>query len=279
MANKDFEFMVTGGIPAAAGGPRQSAETGNARAETLGPDGGQQTWKPGPGGTEGPTDAKESPHNLFPLGMPKPGKGAGARRGGPRAMVAEARHAAQPAPGTAAGGRSIRGAASTIAQHGTLADNKDTRLYQVLAAGNATEHARPSAADAILMTSHVLAIDTTSAMFVTMGFFSAYTFANVPASDRADICKVVSIYMLIDVWFAGFLSIVSGSIFHLVRHTFRARDVALTAIEIALSLRSLDLSQDPEHWHSMNPTVWPVLCLFWGIMLTQLTLAGNDRLD
>ena len=151
-------------------------------------------------------------------------------------------------------------------------------LYPVLAAGNATEHARPSAADAILMTSHVLAIDTTSAMFVTTGFFSAYTFANVPASDRADICKVVSIYMLLDVWFAGFLSIVSGSIFHLVRHTFRARDVALTAIESALSLRALDFSQDPEHWHSMNPTAWPVLCLFWGIMLTPLTLAGNEHL-
>ncbi len=41
-----------------------------------------------------------------------------ARRGG----------AAQPAPGTAAGGRAIRGAVSTIAQHGTLADNKGTRL-------------------------------------------------------------------------------------------------------------------------------------------------------
>ena len=50
----------------AAGGPRQLAETGIARAETLGPDGGQRTWKPGPGGAEGPTDAKESAHNLFP---------------------------------------------------------------------------------------------------------------------------------------------------------------------------------------------------------------------
>ena len=127
--------MVTGGTRAAAGGPRQSAETGIARAETLGPDGGQQTWKPGPGGAEGPTDAKESPHNLFPLGKPKPGKGAGARGGGPRGMDEEvgrpgagARHATQPAPGTAAGGRAIRGAVSRIAQHGTPADNKSTRM-------------------------------------------------------------------------------------------------------------------------------------------------------
>jgi len=129
------KHMLTGGTPVAAGGPRQSAETGIARAETLGPDGGQQIWKPGPSGAEGPTDAKESAHNLLPLDMLKPGKGAGARGGGPRGMGAEvgrsgagARHAAQPAPGTAAGGRAIRGAASTTAQHGTLADNKDTRL-------------------------------------------------------------------------------------------------------------------------------------------------------
>jgi hypothetical protein len=107
-----MKFMLTGGTPAAAGGPRQSAETGIARAETLGPDGGPRTWKPGPGGTEGPTDAKEPAHNLFPLGMLTPGKGAGARGGGPRGMGEEvgrsgarARHATQPAPGTAAGGR------------------------------------------------------------------------------------------------------------------------------------------------------------------------------
>ena len=82
-------MVWTGGTRAAAGGPRQSAETGNARAETLGPDGGQQTWKPGPGvAEEGPTDAKESPHILFPLSMPTPGEGAGAGGGGPRGMGA-----------------------------------------------------------------------------------------------------------------------------------------------------------------------------------------------
>jgi hypothetical protein len=127
--------MVTGGTRAAAGGPRQSAETGNARAETLGPDGGQQTRKPGPGGAAGLTDAKESTHILFPLNMPTPGEGAGAGGGGPQGMGAAvgrpgagARGAVRPAPGTAAGGRAIRGAVSTIAQHGTSADNKSTRL-------------------------------------------------------------------------------------------------------------------------------------------------------
>jgi len=41
---------------------------------------------------------------------------------------ARARRAARPAPGAAAGGRAVRGAVSTIAQQGTSADNKSTRL-------------------------------------------------------------------------------------------------------------------------------------------------------
>ena len=73
--------MVKDGIWVAAGGLRQSAETGNARAETLGPDGGQQTWKPGPGGAAGLTDAKESTQNLFRMKMAGPGGRAGAGLG------------------------------------------------------------------------------------------------------------------------------------------------------------------------------------------------------
>ena len=106
------KFMLKGGTLESAGGPRQSAETGIARAETLGPDGGQRTWKPGPDGAEGPTGAQESAHSLFPSGTPNPGKRAGARGGGPRGMGEEvgrpgagARHATQPPAGTAAGGR------------------------------------------------------------------------------------------------------------------------------------------------------------------------------
>ena len=51
--------------------------------------------------------------------------------------------------------------------------------------------------------SHVYTIDTTSAFFVLAGFFAAYTFANVPSTDPHEICKIVAIYTLIDVWLAG----------------------------------------------------------------------------
>lgn len=149
-------------------------------------------------------------------------------------------------------------------------------LYPVLNATGAAP--RFSAVDAVLMSSHVLAIDVTSAMFVVAGFFSAYTFSNVPTADRAEICKIIAVYVLIDVWLAGGISVAVGSIFHLVRHSFRARDVALTALESALCLRALDVQQDGGHWHSLNPTAWPVLCLFWATLLTPLTLEGNERL-
>jgi hypothetical protein len=149
-------------------------------------------------------------------------------------------------------------------------------LYPVYAP-NATAP-RSSAADAFVMTGHVFAIDTTSAMFVTAGFFSAYLFSNVPPRDHRELCKVFALYVLIDVWAAGALSLVFGGLFHLVRHSFSAPDVALTAVESALSLRALDLHQDRAHWHSLNPTAWPVLCLFWGTLLTPLALRNNERL-
>ena len=72
--------MLRSGSLASAGGPRQPAETGIARAETLGPDGGQRTWKPGPDAAVGPTGAQESTPSLFPSGTPYSGKSGGARR-------------------------------------------------------------------------------------------------------------------------------------------------------------------------------------------------------
>ncbi len=63
--------MLRSGNLASAGGPSQPAETGFARAETLGPDGGQRTWKPGPDAAVGPTGAQESAPSLFPYEDPR----------------------------------------------------------------------------------------------------------------------------------------------------------------------------------------------------------------
>ena len=123
--------MVKDGIWVAAGGLRQSAETGNARAETLGPDGGQQTWKPGPGGAAGLTDAKESTQNLFRMKMAGPGgrAGAGLETWAPRLASRAGERCARHGrlweqPGEQAG----KGPSSTTAWHKTTAENKSTRL-------------------------------------------------------------------------------------------------------------------------------------------------------
>jgi len=51
--------MVKAETRSAAKGLRRSTEKRNARAETLGPDGGPQSRKPGSGGAVGLTDAEE----------------------------------------------------------------------------------------------------------------------------------------------------------------------------------------------------------------------------
>ena len=127
--------MVKAETRAAAKGLRQSTETRNARAETLGPDGGPQTRKSGSGGAAGLTDAEEYTQNLFRLKMVRPRKETGAGGGGPRDMGAAvgksgagALRATRPAPGTTAGEQSVKGRSSTTAWHETSAENKNTRL-------------------------------------------------------------------------------------------------------------------------------------------------------
>ena len=104
--------MLRGETLASAGRPSPPAVTGIARAETLGPDGGQRTWKPGPDAAAGPTGTQESAPILFPSGTMHSGKNGGTRGGGPRGMGEEGgrpgagtRHATQPPAGSAAGGR------------------------------------------------------------------------------------------------------------------------------------------------------------------------------
>ena len=127
--------MVKAETRAAAKGLRRSTETRNARAETLGPDGGPQTRKSGSGGAAGLTDAEEYTQNLFRLKMVRPRKETGAGGGGPRDMGAAvgkpgagALRATRPAPGTTAGEQAVKGPSSTTAWHKTSAENKNTRL-------------------------------------------------------------------------------------------------------------------------------------------------------
>ena len=126
---------MKGEIRAAVKGLRRATETRNARAETLRPDGGPQTLKPGSGGAAGLADAEEYTHNLFWLKMVRAGKETGAGGGGARDMDAAvgtpgagALRATRPAPGTTVGEQAVKGLSSTTAWHKTSAENKNTRL-------------------------------------------------------------------------------------------------------------------------------------------------------
>ena len=105
--------------------PKGDSEKRNAWAETLWPDVGSQTRKPGSGGAAGLTDVKEYTQNLFRLKMVRPGTETGAGGGGPRDMVAVVGKAVA---GAMAGEQLVKDPSSTTAWYKTSAENKNTRL-------------------------------------------------------------------------------------------------------------------------------------------------------
>lgn len=156
-------------------------------------------------------------------------------------------------------------------------------LYPVSAPTMKTSSSAPetlpvSTVDAFVLTSSIIVIDITSALFVVVGFFSAFMLANIARADVFDLCKIIVVYVVTDVWLCTLLSMLFGSIFHLTRHSFRAHDVALTLLEGITCLRVFEVSQAWQSMHSMNPTAWPVLCLLYAFMLTPFTIASNERL-
>ena len=141
-----------------------------------------------------------------------------------------------------------------------------------------TQAPRHSTVDAFLLTSAIIAIDITSAFFVVTGFFCAYTLTNVNSSDVTMLFRIVVLHTVIDIWLATLLSVIFGSIFHILRGTFSPHDITLTMIEGITCLRTFELSQSPDSMHSLNPTSWPVLCLLYCFVLTPWTMASNHRL-
>lgn len=151
-------------------------------------------------------------------------------------------------------------------------------LYPVLNPALVEGVPRQSPIDGFLVTSQINAIDISSACFVLVGFFAAHTFSNVKSTDKVELCKIVYIYSAVDVFLTGIMCCVTGSVFHLVHKSFRIQDIFLTLIESVTCLRLFEFKQDWKHWHSLNPSSWPVMCLLFAFMLTPVTLAGNERL-
>lgn len=137
---------------------------------------------------------------------------------------------------------------------------------------------RHSAVDAFLVTSNIMAIDISSALFVVTGFFCAFTVTNVNSADAKVLFRIVALNTVLDVWVATVLSIVFGSVYHMLRHTFSARDIVLTVLEGISCMRTWELQQNPQAMHSLNPAAWPVMCLLYAFLLTPWTMSSNNRL-
>ena len=135
-----------------------------------------------------------------------------------------------------------------------------------------------STVDAFLLTSNIIAIDITSAFFVVSGFFCAYALTNIHSTDVYVLFRIIVLYTVTDVWIATLLSVIFGSIFHVLRHTFSAHDITLTVLEGLTCMRTLELSQAQQAMHSLNPTSWPVMCLLYAFLLTPWTITSNERL-
>ena len=119
----------------------------------------------------GLADTEEYTQNLFRLKMVRPGKETGAGGGRPRDMVAvvgkpyaRALRATRPAQGTTAGEQSVKSAISTIAQHKTSADNKNTRLDGGQDNGELSDMAQK----------YGTTLDTASVVFPRLGYAITY---------------------------------------------------------------------------------------------------------
>jgi hypothetical protein len=132
--------------------------------------------------------------------------------------------------------------------------------------------------DAFLLTSSIIVIDIASGFFVLTWFFCTFMLSNIAKRDVFDLCRIVAVYTIIDVWICTLLSVLLGSIFHLARHTFRAHDIALTLLEGFTCLRAFEISQAWDSMHSLNQTLWTVLCLLYAFIVTPCSLASNERL-
>jgi hypothetical protein len=89
-------------------------------------------------------------------------------------------------------------------------------LYPVRAAAAAATDV-----DAFVVMSNIIVIDLCSALFLICDFVAAYTHANMAGAEWWEFEKIVSLYVLVDLWLSTCATLVLGSIFHLVKHSFR----------------------------------------------------------
>ena len=132
--------------------------------------------------------------------------------------------------------------------------------------------------DSLLMTTNIMSIDISSAIFIISGFLSTYMSHNMRADELAELFKIIMIYSVIDLWLSTSISLLFGSIFHLVHHSFKVKDMCLTLLHGLSGIQVFAWNQNSEAWHSWNPTMWPVGTLLWSFVLLRFTIRANTQI-
>ena len=132
--------------------------------------------------------------------------------------------------------------------------------------------------DSVLMSTSIMCIDISSAIFIISGFLATYMYHNMRAEEFVELKKIAVIYIIIDLWAATAVTLIFGCIYHLIHHSFKPKDLLLTCLQGLTGLHVFEWHQNADAWHSWNPTNWPIGSLLYAFMLTSCTVQGNAHL-
>lgn len=132
--------------------------------------------------------------------------------------------------------------------------------------------------DTVLMSTSIMCIDISSALFIISGFLGTYMYHNMRTEEFMELKKIALIYTVIDLWVATTITLIFGGIYHLSHHSFRLKDFLITCLQGYTGLHVFEWHQKANAWHSWNPTSWPVGSLLYAFLLTSCTVRGNAHL-
>ena len=113
----------------------------------------------------------------------------------------------------------------------------------------------------------VLCIDLSSVGFTMLGFVCTKVYMSINTSEWRPYVGRCVLFVWIDVLVATPFAMIFGALSALMHEKFKGKDVALTLLEGITGLAAFDFKQHTAVWHSLNPTIWPVLNLIWCCLL------------
>ena len=132
--------------------------------------------------------------------------------------------------------------------------------------------------DSLLMSTNIMSIDISSAIFIIGGFLGTYMYHNMREEEFKELLKIVVVYTFVDLWLSTGMTLVFGGIYHLLTASFQLKDAVLTLLQGLSGLHLFSWSQDKHKWHSWNPASWPVGSLVYSFIILKFTVKANLHL-